>query len=116
MYNKAVTSVRTSGRITCEFPITIELHQGSALSTYLFSLVMDELIKSIQEEVSSCMLFANDIILVDETISGVNAKLEIWWDAPESKGFWLSRTKIEYMKCKFSKNRNLNKGTVRLDG
>ena len=28
-----VTSVRTSGGITSEFPITIGLHQGSTLST-----------------------------------------------------------------------------------
>ena len=102
MYNKAVTSVRTSGRITCEFPITIELHQGSALSTYLFSLVMDELIKSIQEEVSSCMLFANDIVLVDETRSGVNAKLEIWWDTPESKGWH-----FQYLRSIIHKNWDL---------
>jgi hypothetical protein len=30
MYDKAITSVRTSGDITSEFPITIGLHQGSA--------------------------------------------------------------------------------------
>ena len=51
-------------------------------------------------------MIANDIILVDEIRSGNNAKLEIWWDALESKGFWLSRTKIEYMEYKFSKSRN----------
>ena len=61
-------------------------------------------------------MVANDIILVDEIRSGNNAKLEIWWDALESKGFWLSMTKIEYMEYKFSKSRNKNKGVVRLDG
>ena len=33
--------------------------------------------------------FANDIVLVDEIRSGVNAKLEIWRDTIESKGFQL---------------------------
>ena len=26
-----------------------------------------------------CMLFADDIILVAETINGVNTKIEMWW-------------------------------------
>ena len=51
MYDIVVTSARTSGGTTNEFPITIGLHQGSLLSPYLFALVMDELNKSIQEEV-----------------------------------------------------------------
>ncbi|XP_070034932.1 uncharacterized protein [Nicotiana tomentosiformis] len=34
--------------------------------------------------------------------SGVNARLEVWRQTLESKGFKLSRTKIEYLECKFS--------------
>jgi hypothetical protein len=37
-----VASVRTSDRDTNDFLINIGLHQGSALSPYLFALVMDE--------------------------------------------------------------------------
>ena len=36
MYDNVVTSVRTSDVDTGDFPIKIELHQGSALSPYLF--------------------------------------------------------------------------------
>ena len=60
-----------------EFAITVGLHQGSTLSPYLFVLVMDELTRHIQEEVPWCMLFANDVVLIDETREGVNAKLEL---------------------------------------
>ena len=42
MYNNVVTRVRTSDGDTDDFPIMIGLHQGSALSPYLFALVMDE--------------------------------------------------------------------------
>ena len=52
----------------------------------------DELTKSIQEEVSWSILFANDRILMNETRNRVNAKLENWRDALESKDFRL-RTK-----------------------
>jgi hypothetical protein len=42
MYDNVVTSVQTSDRNTNDFPINKGLHQGSALSPYLFALVMDE--------------------------------------------------------------------------
>jgi hypothetical protein len=48
------------------------------------------------------MLFADDVVLVDETRAGVNGKLELWKDAFESKGFRISRTKTEYMMRDFS--------------
>jgi len=51
------------------------------------------------------MLFADDIVLVDETRAGVNAKLELWSQTLESRGFKLSRSKTEYMECKFNKQR-----------
>ena len=77
---------------------------------------MDDLIKLIQGEVPWCTFFADDIVLMDETRSEVNVKLEIWRNAQESKGFLLIRTKTKYMECKFSKSQNIYKGTVRLDG
>ena len=43
------------------------------------------------------MLFTDDIVLVDESQTGVNQKLKLWWETLESKGFRLSRTKTEYM-------------------
>ena len=52
------------------------MHQGSALSPYLFALVMDELTKS-NQKLLWCMIFADDIVLGDETRSRVNAKLYI---------------------------------------
>ena len=62
------------------------------------------------------MLFADDIVLVDETRAGVNAKLKLWRQTLESRGFRLSRVKIEYMECKFSKQGIRDHSIVRLDG
>ena len=47
------------------------------------------------------MLFADDVVLVDEIQAGVNRKLELWRQTLESIGFRLSRTKIKYMRCDF---------------
>ena len=48
------------------------------------------------------MLFAYDIVLVDESRDVVNAKLKIWREALESKSFKISYTKTEYMDYNYS--------------
>jgi hypothetical protein len=101
MYDNVVISVRTSDRDTNDFPINIGLHQWLALSPYLFALVMDKVIRDIQCGIP-CMLFADDVVLVDESMTGIDQKLELWRRTLEAKVFRLSRSKIEYMKCNFS--------------
>ena len=70
------TRVRTLGGDIKDFPIDIGLHQGSTLSPFLFIIVMDELTRGIQDKVPWCMLFADDIVFIDEIMEGVNKKLE----------------------------------------
>jgi hypothetical protein len=77
MYDNVVTSVRTSDGDTINFLINIGLHQRSALSPYLFALVMDEVTRDIQGGIPWCMLFVDDVILVDEIRTGVDQKLEL---------------------------------------
>ncbi|XP_060210721.1 uncharacterized protein LOC132637683 [Lycium barbarum] len=87
MYDRAKTHVRKVG--------------GSALSPFLFALAIDEVTRHIQGEVTWCMLFADDIVMIDETRRGVNARLEVWRQTLQSKVFRFSRTKTEYLECKF---------------
>jgi hypothetical protein len=77
MYNNAMTSVRTNDGNIDYFLIKIGLHQGSALSPYLFSLLMDEVTMDIHGDIPWCMLFADDVVLVDERQAGINRKLEL---------------------------------------
>jgi hypothetical protein len=102
MYDNVVISVQTSDRDTNDFPINIGLHQGSALNPYLFALVMDEITRDIQGGIPWCMLFAYDVVLVDESRTGVDQKLELWSETLEAKGFRLSRSEMKYIKCDFS--------------
>jgi hypothetical protein len=78
MYDNIVTSVRTSDVDTNDFPINIRPHQGLALSPYLFALVMDEVTRDIQGGIHWCILFADDVILVGESMMVVDHKLELW--------------------------------------
>jgi hypothetical protein len=45
-------------------------YQGSALIPYLFGLLMDEVTRNIQGAIPWCMLFANDVVLMDESRTG----------------------------------------------
>jgi hypothetical protein len=65
---------------------------------------------------TSCwfMLFADDVVLMDESRTGVDQKLELWRRTLEAKCFRLSRSKTEYKKCDFSAT--TQEGGVRLDG
>jgi hypothetical protein len=76
---------------------------------------MNEITKGIQEDISYCMLFADDVVLIDESMIRINQKLELWRQTLESKDFRLSMTKIEYMRCQFSDDNSDDKN-VRLDG
>ncbi|XP_070026616.1 uncharacterized protein [Nicotiana sylvestris] len=76
---------------------------------------MDAITHHIQGEVPWCMLFADDIVLIDETRRGVNERLEVCRHALESKGFRLSRTKTEYLECKFGAEPTEAGVEVRLD-
>lgn len=44
-----------------------------------------------QDDIPWCM-FADDIVSIDETIRGVNAKLKAWREALESRGFRINRS------------------------
>ncbi|XP_070045053.1 uncharacterized protein [Nicotiana tomentosiformis] len=91
------------------------LHQGLALSPFLFALMMDRLTRHIHGKVLWCMLFADDIVLIDEMRDDVNAQLEVWRQTLEYNSFKLSRIKTEYLECKFSGETQGGEGEVRLD-
>jgi hypothetical protein len=63
---------------------------------------MDEITRGIQGDIPWCMLFVDDVVLVDESRTRVDQKLELWRRTLQTKGFRLSRSKTEYMKCDFS--------------
>jgi hypothetical protein len=75
MHDNVMKSIRISDGDTNDFSINIGLHQGSALSPYLFALVMDEVTRDIKCGIPWCMLFTDDVILVDESRTGLTRSL-----------------------------------------
>lgn len=67
MCDGIITSLRIMGGETKTFPISIGLHHGSALGTYLFALVIVAITRHIQNNIPWCKLFMDDAVLVYET-------------------------------------------------
>jgi len=76
---------------------------------------MDELTKGIQDELPCCILFTDDIILVEETREEVNGKLERLRHTLESRGFRISRSNTKYLHCYFN-GREDAMGEVTIEG
>ncbi|XP_075077065.1 uncharacterized protein LOC107820242 [Nicotiana tabacum] len=115
MYDGAMTWDRTVGGDSEPFRWLWGYTKDLRSAHSYFALTMDTLTHHIQGEVPWCMLFADDIVLIDEMRGGVNGRLEVWRQALESKGFMLSRTKTDYVECKFNDMTGEEDVEVRLD-
>ncbi|KAK3515337.1 hypothetical protein QTP70_017194, partial [Hemibagrus guttatus] len=112
MYERSRTVVRCAVGQTEEFNVEVGLHQGSALSPFLFAIVMDQLSEEVRQESPWTMMFADDIVICSENREQVEENLERWRFALERRGMKVSRSKTEYM-CV---NEREGSGTVRLQG
>ncbi|KAK3508020.1 hypothetical protein QTP70_010129 [Hemibagrus guttatus] len=110
MYERSRTVVRCAVGQTEEFNVEVGLHQGSALSPFLFAIVMDQLSEEVRQESPWTMMFADDIVICSESREQVEENLERWRFALERRGMKVSRSKNEYM-CV---NEREGSGTVRL--
>ena len=63
MYDGATTTVRSAAGLNEKFKVGVRLHQGSALSPFLFAIIMDKLTEDISKVVPLNMLSEDDIVL-----------------------------------------------------
>ncbi|KAK3542704.1 hypothetical protein QTP86_034787 [Hemibagrus guttatus] len=76
MYERSRTVVRCAVGQTEEFNVEVGLHQGSALSPFLFAIVMDQLLEEVRQESPWTMMFADDIVICSESREQVEENLE----------------------------------------
>ena len=113
MYDGVTSYVNSCIGTTEEFEIKVGLHQGSALSPYLFDLIMDVISDGVRSCApwESCLLMTSRWChgwppslpwrhpwLMCETKPELRRQLSRWKTALEEKSFKISRMKTEYLK------------------
>ena len=111
MYQESETVVRCAVGTTESFKVKIGLHQGSALSPFLFAVIMDRLTDEVRREPPWTMLFADDIVICEETREEVERKIKCWRSALKRKGIKVSRSRTKYL-CV---NEGNDEETVKMD-
>ncbi|KAK3520715.1 hypothetical protein QTP70_030597 [Hemibagrus guttatus] len=86
MYERSRTVVRCAVGQIEEFKVEVGLHQGSALSPFLFAMVMDQLSEEVRQESPWTMMFADDLVICSESREQVEESLERWRFALERRG------------------------------
>ena len=97
MYEGSETVVRCAVGTTESFKIKVGMHQGSALSRFLFAVIMDRLTDEVGREPLWTMLLADDIVIYEETREEVERRIKCWRFILERRGMKVSRSKTEYL-------------------
>ena len=78
IYEGSQTVVKCAVGTTESFKVKVGLHQGSALSPFLFAVIMNRLTDEIRREPPWTMLFADNIVICEETREEIERRLESW--------------------------------------
>ena len=116
MYRGCKTKVRSAAGESDSFNVDVGLHQGSALSPYLFIILMDVLTEGVMKEVPESMMFADDIVLWGGREVDMTEYLDTWRKSLEERGMRISRPKTQFMDFNFEKNQQGNREPVNILG
>ena len=78
MYESCKTMGRCVVGVTERFKVEVGLHQGLALSPFLFAMVMERLTDEVLQKSPWTMMFADDIVICRDSRKQVKEKLEKW--------------------------------------
>ena len=97
MYEGARTRVRTDDGDSMSFEVKVGLHQGSGLSPLLFKIVMEAISEAIKGGLPWELLYADDIVLVADSLESLLKKLGRWKHALQAKGLKVNVDKTKIM-------------------
>jgi hypothetical protein len=109
-----MTLVSSSIGDTENFSVEVGLHQGSALTSYLFILVIDVITEEMSDKPPKNMMFANDIALSGNTREEVEKKTEDWRRLIEERGLKVNKT--EYMVFNDVRKKSISMKDFELNG
>ena len=86
MYANARSRVRVGEGYSEEFEVTVGVHQGSVLSPLLFIIVLEALSGEFRSGVPWEDLYADDLVIIAESLEECVRRLLTWKEAMEKKG------------------------------
>ena len=95
MYEGSETVVRCAVGTTES--VKVGLLRRSALSPFLFAVIMDRLTDEVRREPPWTMLFADDTVICKGTKEEVERRLDCWRYALERREMKVSRSKTKYL-------------------
>ena len=69
-----------------EFEVKVGMHQGFVLLPFLFALMVNVVTEFVRDGALTELLYADDLVLMSESIEGLKDKFLNWKEAFESKG------------------------------
>ncbi|EYB86954.1 hypothetical protein Y032_0270g843 [Ancylostoma ceylanicum] len=89
--------VQAAAGTSAEFPISVGVQQGSALSPLLFTLVMDAITRDLQRPAPWALLYADDVMLPSEQKEDFERQTQAWGERLARFRLRLNVKKTEYM-------------------
>ena len=85
LYEGAKTKLKAGTHLSVEFEVKVGVHQVSVLSPLLFGIVIDVVTNEIKDGTPHKILYADDIVLMAETMAELQKLFCIWKRTLESK-------------------------------
>ena len=97
LYGGAKTGVRVDSELSAEFEVLVWMQQGSVLSPFILSVVVDVVTEFAREGALIELLYSDDLLLISESIKGLRKNFLRWKEAFESKALKVSHGKTKLM-------------------
>ena len=96
MYDNAQSKVRIANSYSNPVNVSIGVHQGSVLSPLLFIIVMEALSREFRIGYPWELLYADDLVIVAESLKELKIRLTNWKSRLEEKGLKVNvgKTKV----------------------
>ncbi|VDL78066.1 unnamed protein product [Nippostrongylus brasiliensis] len=97
MYARSRATIRTPHGNTKKVAITVGVHQGSALSPFLFLLTLDSMVRHLTEDPLKTILYADDMALIADSREELQDKVQQWQETLAKNCLRLNVKKTKFM-------------------
>ena len=97
MYENVSSRVRVGESYSDAFGVKVGVHQGSVLSPLLFIIVMEALSREFHTDRPWELLYADDLVVIAESVEELLEKLKKWKTAMEKRGLRVNMGKTKLL-------------------